>query len=167
MTGIGEIIGCDFVRENVDFLNQRILEDGLENVRAVCCDAVEFSSHVGVEKCDFVIGIGVLQYLTSEEQLSGFAKCCSEILNGGGKLILKHPLAFTESFVLDYFREDMETRYISKYHNLTDVMKYLEEDFELLEISRTFTEGVVGERLSEIERDPRARQMWIHLEKKK
>ena len=61
----------------------------------------------------------------------------------------------------------METRYISMYYNLTDVMKYLEENFELLKIGRTFTEEVVGERLSEIERDPRARQMWIHLEKKK
>ena len=58
------------------------------------------------------------------------------------------------------------TRYISMYYNLPELMKFFTEDFELMKIKSTFTETLVPGRLAEIERDPRARQMWIHLEKK-
>ncbi len=167
LTGAKEVIGCDFVKDNIDFLNQKIVEKGQKNARGICCDATDFSMHVGVGASDIVIAIGVMQYLTTEGQLSDFANCCSEILVDGGHLVIKHPLAFTDSFLLDYYREGMETRYIANYYNLTDLMVHLEENFELLGINRTFTEQTVGDRLAEIERDPRARQMWIHLEKKK
>ena len=79
---------------------------------------------------------------------------------------MKHPLSFTDTYLLDYIREDMGTRYISMYYNLPELMKFFTEDFELMKIQRTFTETLVPGRLAEIERDPRARQMWIHLEKK-
>ena len=161
------VIGCDFVKENVDFLNERINEEGFENSNAVCCDATDFSKHLDIEKCEAVIGIGVVQYLTTEKQLREFADCCSEVLNEGGWLVLKHPLSFTESYLLDYHREDMETRYIAKYYNLPDIMEVFVEDFELLMIERTFTKVSIGEKIDDIERDPRARQMWICLEKKK
>ena len=63
----------------------------------------------------------------------------------------------------------MATRYISMYYNLPDIMGFFIENFELMSIERTFREEdpLVGEFLMEIERDPRARQMWITLEKKK
>lgn len=131
------------------------------------CDATDFSKHIGIEKCEAVIGIGVVQYLTSEKQLREFADCCSEVLNKDGWLVLKHPLSLTESYLLDYHRDDMGTRYIAKYYNLPDIMEVFGENFELLRIERTFTKVSIGEKIDEVERDSRARQMWICLEKKK
>tara|TARA_B100000700_G_scaffold105902_1_gene119614 strand:+ start:1654 stop:1839 length:186 start_codon:yes stop_codon:yes gene_type:complete len=61
----------------------------------------------------------------------------------------------------------MGTRYIAKYYNLPDIMEVFVEDFELMMIERTFTKVSIGEKIDDIERDPRARQMWICLEKKK
>ena len=163
------VIGCDFIQENIDFLNGKLEESGLRNGLGICCGATDFAEQVDVEECDYVIGIGIIQYLTNEEQMGRFANSCSEMIREGGQLILKHPLSFTESYLLDYYREDMATRYISMYYNLPDIMGFFIENFELMSIERTFREEdpLVGEFLMEIERDPRARQMWITLEKKK
>lgn len=163
------VIGCDFIQENIDFLNGKLEESGLRNGSGICCGATDFAEQVDVEECDYVIGIGIIQYLTNEEQMDRFANSCSEMIREGGQLILKHPLSFTESYLLDYYREDMATRYISMYYNLPDIMGFFIENFELMSIERTFREEdpLVGEFLMEIERDPRARQMWITLEKKK
>ena len=161
-----KVVGCDFVPENIEFINKLIGQMGLYNASGVFSDATEFSEHVGVDSCDLVIAIGVIQYLTNQDQLNRFSNSCSEILLSGGSLILKHPLSFTESFLLDYHRDDMDTRYISKYYNLPDIMQFFKDKFELMKIERTFTRELTGEHLEEIERDHRARQMWIHLEKK-
>ena len=167
LTKAGRIVGCDFVSESIDFLNERIGEMGLYHASGVCCNATDFSKHVGVESCNIVVAIGVVQYLTNEEHLASFSLSCSDLLNPGGNLILKHPLSLTQSFILDYYRDEMETRYVSHYYNLPDIMKFFEENFELMRIERTFTKFSVGEKINEVERDPRARQMWICLEKKK
>ena len=166
MTRAKMIIGCDFVQENIDFLNKNIEQERLENVIGIRCNATNFSEMMEKESCSLVLGIGVIQYLTTDEQLASFSRCCSFAIKKGGSLILKHPLSFTDSYLLDYIREDMNTRYISMYYNLPELMKFFTEDFELMKIQRTFTETLVPGRLAEIERDPRARQMWIHLEKK-
>ena len=84
----------------------------------------------------------------------------------GGSLVLKHPLSTSESYVLDYERVEMETRYVAKYYNLSDIMDFLRDDFELMSIERTFTEENLGKDIENVERDFRARQMWIHLIKK-
>ena len=84
----------------------------------------------------------------------------------GGSLVLKHPLSTSESYVLDYERVEMETRYVAKYYNLSDIMDFLRDDFELMSIERTFTEENLGKDIEDVERDFRARQMWIHLIKK-
>ena len=60
----------------------------------------------------------------------------------------------------------METRYVAKYYNLSDIMDFLRDDFELMSIERTFTEENLGKDIEDVERDFRARQMWIHLIKK-
>ena len=150
-------------------MNGKLEESSLRNGLGICCGATDFAEQVDVEECDYVIGIGIIQYLTNEEQMGRFANSCSEMIREGGQLILKHPLSFTESYLLDYYREDMATRYISMYYNLPDIMGFFIENFELMSIERTFREEdpLVGEFLMEIERDPRARQMWITLEKKK
>ena len=79
---------------------------------------------------------------------------------------MKHPLSTSESYVLDYERIEMETRYVAKYYNLSDIMDFLRDDFELISIERTFTRKNLGKDLENVERDSRARQMWIHLIKK-
>ena len=57
-------------------------------------------------------------------------------------------------------------RYVAKYYNLSDIMDFLRDDFELMSIERTFTEENLGKDIEDVERDFRARQMWIHLIKK-
>jgi len=160
------IVGCDFIGKNVEFLQSEITNKELRNVTAVNCNGTDFSEHVGFETCSKIIAIGLVQYLTSEEELLAFANCCDELLESGSSLIMKHPLACVESFTLDYTREEMKTRYIARYYDLNELMRPFLGRFELMRIERTFTEENVGEILPLIERDERARQMWIHLEKK-
>ena len=132
-----------------------------------CSGATNFSENEPVEKCDIITAIGLIQYLTSENELSDFVRCCSEIIEDDGLLLLKHPLSFGSTFVLDYHREEIDTRYISSYYDLKDIMDVFKENFELISISRTFTKKNVGNLLESIERDERAKQMWILFSKKR
>ena len=82
-------------------------------------------------------------------------------------LLLKHPLSYNETFVLDYHRGEMDTRYISSYYNMDDLMSVFDDYFELLSSDRTFTEKNMGDVLQHIERDERAVQMWLLFSKKR
>ena len=164
---VRKVIACDFIKENIDFLQMQIEERDLRNIDAVCCNAEDIKKFVGNEGCDTIIGIGIIQYLVSEEQMIDFVKSCSSILRKGGNLILKHPLSSHDTYKVDYHREEMNTRYVSIYYNIHDIMDYLGEEFNLLGYERTFNEENLGERLSEIENHESTRQMWIRLEKKK
>jgi len=161
-----KIIGCDFIQKNIDFLRLMIEENELENVEGVVCSGVDFSEHVGVEKCNYIIAIGLVQYLVTDGELQQFVDCCEKLLQKGGSVILKHPLSSVPSYIKDYVREEMDTRYIAKYHDLNDLMKPFLSNFELMKIERTFTIQNSGVNLEKIESDERARQMWIHLVKK-
>ena len=165
-TNAKAIFACDFINKNIEFLNNQATTLGLENLHGVVCNGANFSDFIDVENCDYILGIGFIQYLTTESELDSFSKCCSSLLNSGGSLILKHPLSCVPTYLLDYYREDMQTRYISKYYDLNELMRPLLKDFDLLSIERTFTESNVGPLLDKIEVDERARQMWIHLVKK-
>ena len=162
----GMVIGCDFVKKNIEYLRSEAERLGLDNVRGVVCGGVDFAEHVDIDHCDVIIAIGLVQYLTSEEELKAFSDCCNSLLSSGGSLILKHPLATVPSYLKDYIREEMDTRYIARYHDLNDLMAPLNDSFEIHSIERTFTLENSGENLSIIETDERARQMWIHLKKR-
>ncbi len=163
---VRKVIACDFIKENIDFLQSQIEEMGLRNIDAVCCNATQIKKIVGDKRCDIVIGIGIVQYLVTEEQMANFVKSCSSVLGNNGSLILKHPLSSDDTYTVDYHRVEMNTRYVSTYYNISDIMDYFGEEFNLLGYERTFTEENLGERLSEIENHDSTRQMWIHLEKK-
>jgi len=166
-TNAGMVIGCDFIQDNIDFANAERKERGLFNADFFCSGATDFYKRAKKLDYDLITAIGLIQYLTSESELKEFAKCCSDLLDSEGKLLLKHPLSFGESFLLDYHREEMDTRYISSYFNFTDIMESFGPDFELLSMNRTFTSENVGELLPSIERDERAMQMWILFSKKR
>tara|TARA_B100001142_G_scaffold126224_1_gene128105 strand:+ start:2903 stop:3613 length:711 start_codon:yes stop_codon:yes gene_type:complete len=166
LTEVGNVIGCDFIEKYINFLNDNIETLKLENAKGVIGKATNFVDKIDIVEADIVMGVGVIQYLTSKEELSKFAENCGKIIKNGGSLILKHPLSTVETFVLDYERKEMETRYIAKYYNLTDLMEMLNDYFDLVKIERVFTKENLGEDLQNIERDNRARQMWIHLIRK-
>tara|TARA_B100001123_G_C15302042_1_gene1021365 strand:+ start:1113 stop:1559 length:447 start_codon:yes stop_codon:yes gene_type:complete len=148
-------------------LNQQAHLNELDNIQGIVCDGASFAKNLKIEKCDYILAIGFLQYLTSDDELNTFAECCRKMLSSGGSLILKHPLSCVGTFLLDYYREDMHTRYISKYYDLNDLMRPFLGDFELISLERTFTESNIGlSVLDKIEVDERARQMWIHLVKR-
>ena len=160
------IFACDFIDKNIHFLNNQADILSLENLYGVVCNGAKFADFIDIDRCDYILGIGFIQYLTTDSELDSFAECCSRLLNSGGYLILKHPLSFVQTYLLDYYREDMQTRYISKYYDLNDLMRPFLKNFDLLSIERTFNESNVGPLLGQIEVDERARQMWIHLVKK-
>jgi len=162
-TDAKEIIGCDFVETNIDFLMKNIEEEELENVKAVVCRGTDFSKYVDIEKCNLIIAIGLIQYLVSEEELQKFVNCCNNLLESGGSLLLKHPLSVVGTYSKDYVRKEMETRYISEYHDLNKIMKPFLGKFELMTIERVFTKENVGLHIVDVETDFRARQMWLHL----
>ena len=164
---IRKVIACDFIKENIDFLQSQIEERGLRNINAVCCNADQMKKILGNERCDIIIGVGIIQYIVTEEQMANFVKSCSSVLENNGSLILKHPLSSGDTYTVDYHREEMDTRYVSTYYNISDIMDYFGEEFKLLGYERTFTEENIGERLSEIENHESTRQMWLRLEKKK
>jgi cyclopropane fatty-acyl-phospholipid synthase-like methyltransferase len=166
LTEIGSIIGCDFIEEYINFLNDNIKSLKIKNAKGVISKATDFVNKTGINKVDIVIAIGVIQYLTTKNELTKFVDNCSSVLNKNGTLILKHPLSVKNSYVLDYERKEMDTRYIAKYYNLTDIMAALFEKFELIKIERVFTEDNLGEDLNKIENEPLARQMWLHLLRK-
>lgn len=166
LTDVKEIIGCDFIEKYINFLNETIESRKLPNARGVVGKATNFAEKINIKEVDIVTAIGVIQYLTSEKEFKEFVNNCSKIIKMGGSLVLKHPLSTSESYVLDYERVEMETRYVAKYYNLSDIMDFLRDDFELMSIERTFTEENLGKDIEDVERDFRARQMWIHLIKK-
>ena len=49
-------------------------------------------------------------------------------------------------------RVEMETRYVAKYYNLSDIMDFLRDDFELMSIERTFTEENLGKDIENVEK---------------
>ena len=162
-----KVIGCDFVEKNIDFANSEKKRLGIDNVSFYCSSATNFSDDAPFSKCDIIIAIGLIQYLTSENELFDFVNCCSEMMNDDGLLLLKHPLSYEDTFVLDYHRDEMDTRYISSYYGMKDIMRAFKEKFELMSIARTFTKKNVGDLLKSIERDERAKQMWILFQKKR
>ncbi len=166
LTEIGSIIGCDFIEEYINFLNHNIKTLKINNAKGIISKATDFVNRTGIDKVDIVMAIGVIQYLTTKNELIEFAHNCSRALSKNGTLILKHPLSIKDSYVLDYESKEMDTRYIAKYYNLTDIMEVLFEKFELIKIERVFTENNLGEDLNKIEKDPRARQMWMYLVRK-
>lgn len=161
------VVGCDFVENNIDFANSEKEKLNLDKVKFYCGSATNFSDEAPLEKFDIITAIGLIQYLTSKNELLDFVKCCVEMLEDDGLILLKHPLSFGDTFVLDYHRDEMDTRYISSYYGLKDLMEVFREKFELMSISRTFTEENVGDLLQSIERDDRARQMWVLFSKKR
>ena len=147
-------------------MNDTTESQKLSNAKGIVGKATNFAKKINLEEVDIVTAIGVIQYLTSEKEFGEFVNNCSKIIKKGGSLVLKHPLSTSESYVLDYERIEMETRYVAKYYNLSDIMDFLRDDFELISIERTFTRKNLGKDLENVERDSRARQMWIHLIKK-
>tara|TARA_B100001250_G_scaffold298838_1_gene260418 strand:- start:598 stop:1308 length:711 start_codon:yes stop_codon:yes gene_type:complete len=166
LTEVGKIVGCDFIEKYINFLNENIGTLELKNAKGVIGKATNFVDKIDVDEADIVMGVGVIQYLTSKEELSKFVENCSKIIKSGGSLVLKHPLSTAETYVLDYERKEMKTRYIAKYYNLTDLMEILNNSFELMKIERVFTKEELGEELQNIEKDARSRQMWMHLRRK-
>ena len=161
------IFGCDFIEKNIDFANSEKLRMGITNASFFCSSATDFAENSPVSKFDIITAIGLIQYLTTENELLEFTKNCARLMGDEAVLLLKHPLSFNETFVLDYHREEMDTRYISSYYNMNDLMGVFDDYFELLSSDRAFTEKNMGDVLQHIERDERAVQMWLLFSKKR
>ena len=140
---------------------------GITNASFFCSSATDFAENSPVSKFDIITAIGLIQYLTTENELLEFTKNCAKLMDDEAVLLLKHPLSYNETFVLDYHREEMDTRYISSYYNMGDLMSVFDDYFELLSSDRTFTEKNMGDILQHIERDERAVQMWLLFSKKR
>ncbi len=157
----------DFASNNVAIFNKKIADEGITTIRAKACGTDEMWSEYGGKKFDNILGIGLVQYLDDDKHVK-FLEESHRLLNDGGVLMLKNPIAHLDSFVFDGYSELLQNRYVSTYRNFQDTARAIHPFFHIEKIEQVFTrKNLTEEELSGIERHSTTRQMWFLLRKNK
>src|SRR3989344_3257481 len=156
----------DFASNNIAIFNKKIAEESIATIRTKVCGTNEMWGEYGDKKFNSILGIGLTQYLDDEKHTK-FLEESHRLLNDGGVLILKNPIAHLDTFTFDGYSELLQNRYVSKYRNFQDTAGVVHPFFDIEKMEPVFTpRNLASEELHAVERDRTTRQMWFLLRKK-
>ena len=158
---VGSSVGIDFSETYIETAKSECSSD----INFYSSNVDNFSKFLKNDKFDFILMIGLLQYLDSRE-VEDLVSSLENILDSKGSLIIKHPVYFGEKSCSITSMRDGH-KYTSFYKTFDDLMTPFNRSFRVESMNRIFyKKDFTEEEYDQLNSVKNTEQMLITLDRK-